>query len=625
MTAVQLGAIAVLTPLFVAVLLLVVAPLRKSGRWAAWLSVAGALASFGASVAMLVQRVADPSYGASLVYQWIPAAGTTVAAVGLELDGVSISMLAIVSLVALCVQVFSLEYLSEESPKSFGRYFAYQSLFLFSMQGLVAAPNMLHLFLCWELVGLCSYLLIGYWYRKPSAARAAVKAFWVTKFADIGLVVGLILQFTAVHSFGWDPESVAALERAGAVLPWVAGLYFMGVMGKSAQFPLHIWLPDAMEGPTPVSALLHAATMVAAGVYLVVRAFPIFAAAESVLPIISVIGGFTALFAAIIAVVQTDIKRVLAYSTCSQLGYMIAALGAGNVFAGYFHLGTHAFFKALLFLAAGSAIHAVHSNEIFDMGGLRKKMPFTTVVFVIGAAALAGIPLFSGFFSKDQILEALMEGTHHNPLYWFSFLACLVTVGLTAYYMSRVVFIAFFGEPSSEKAAHAHEGGWAMVVPLTALALGSVFVGYAGGHLVVLTETHHELHFSVTHLTAVGGIGILLALFGIGVSWQIDLRGTGQGLKTALAPVGDFIRYGAVDRVWVFVYRQLVEVLSTAISWFDRYVVDGVMNAVAGTSILLGERIRAMQTGRVNDYVLAVILGVILLATWSQVFASVGS
>ncbi len=615
------GLVAVFAPLVAALLLFVVQPIRYNRHLAGGLSALGALASFAASLTLVALRMGGDPAPAIYESTWLPEAGRSVATIGMHLDGISASMLVVVSLVALCVQLFSLEYMETEPDADFGRYFTWQSLFLFSMAALVVAPNILQLFAAWELVGLCSYLLIGFYYKKPSAARAALKAFWVTKFADLGLLIGLLVQYGAVGSVGWDPATVTAMQATGSVATVVAALYFLAVMGKSAQFPLHVWLPDAMEGPTPVSALLHAATMVAAGVYLIVRAYPIFLAAPSVMLAMSLIGGFTALFAALIAINQTDIKRVLAYSTCSQLGYMVASLGAGGLFGGYFHLATHAFFKAMLFLSAGSVIHAVHSNEISHMGGLSRKMKLTTFTFITGAAALAGLPGLAGFFSKDQILEALLEATEHNTLYWAPFLMCLATVGITAYYMSRVVFLVFFGEPS-EHAHHASEGGIAMWAPLLILAVPSIAAGYFGSAFLRLTGIEGEFH--VNHITPVGGLAFALAFGGIGLGYALNVLKLGAGLGTALKPVADFIEYGAVDRAWLAGYRYGMLALSRGFAWTDRYIIDGLLNAIGASVLSIAEWVRGLQTGRVSDYVYVVMIGVVCLAAWSQLVSLAG-
>jgi NADH-quinone oxidoreductase subunit L len=366
-------------------------------------------------------------------------------------------MLILVSLVAFLVQLYSVEYLHDEPPAAFGRYYTYHSLFAFSMMGVVLAPNLLQLFICWELVGLCSFLLIGFWYQKPEAARAAVKAFWTTKAGDVGLLIGIVLLWRVAGTF--DIGELRAMVTSGAIpvegLSLITFCIYLGAVGKSAQFPLHTWLPDAMEGPTPVSALIHAATMVTAGVYLLHRT--VFLFPPDVLMVVAWIGAFTALLAAVLACVQDDIKRVLAYSTVSQLGYMMAAIGAGFSSAGFFHLLTHGLFKALLFLGAGAVIHAVHSNDLPRMGGLAKTMPQTAIVFVIGTLSLAGIPLFGGFLSKEEILGATLAGHQTGP-----FVLLMTVAFLTAFYMFRVVFLAFFREAGTgirETSTHALNPG----------------------------------------------------------------------------------------------------------------------------------------------------------------------
>nr|MBP6608394.1 NADH-quinone oxidoreductase subunit L [Deltaproteobacteria bacterium] len=461
---VSLALIALLAPGAVALLLAVATPLRNR-KSAIVLSVLAALSSLMAAI-LLVKGQLTPTPPQLLTVPWLLQGGVPFAEIGLRIDGISASMLLVVTFVASCVQIFSIGYMNDESPPAQGRYFTYHSLFLTAMNILVLAPNLLQLFLGWELVGVTSYLLIGYYYRKPSAAKAAVKAFWVTKFADMGLLIGLLVLRSKTGNFDWD----ATITPQAANL--VTLLLFVAVMGKSAQFPLHIWLPDAMEGPTPVSALLHAATMVAAGVFLIVRGWPLFELAHSTRAFMLGLGSVTALLAATMALFQNDIKKVLAYSTCSQLGYMIAALGAGSLLGGFFHLTTHAFFKALLFLGAGSVIHAVHSNDLRDMGGLARKMPLTTLTFVIGALSLAGLPGLAGFFSKDLILEAVGE---HGLSLWLVLL--LVSAFLTAFYMGRLLLRVFFA-PATEKSSHAHESGGFLLLPLVLLAVPALATGY---------------------------------------------------------------------------------------------------------------------------------------------------
>src|SRR5262244_1796649 len=394
--------IALLLPAGAFVILAVVAPLRRRGRPAAYLSVLFAAGALAASLTSF--RVASASGGfSSWLWAWIPTEAGPLPSLGVLADGDSALMLVLVALVSFLVQVYSLGYLSDEPPPSLGRYYTYQSLFAFSMMGLVLAPNFVQLFICWELVGLCSYLLIGYWYPRPEAVRAAVKAFWVTKAGDVGFLIGIVLLWR--HTGTFDFLELLGMTDSG-LMP-LAGLgvitfcIYLGASGKSAQFPFHIWLPDAMEGPTPVSALIHAATMVTAGVYMIGRNAALFSHAPETLAVVAAIGIATALMAGTIGLVQNDIKRVLAYSTVSQLGYMFLAMGVGAYAAGIFHLYTHAFFKALLFLGSGAVIHALAGEQdLRRMGGLRKELPITYWTFLIGAIAISGVPFFAGFYSK---------------------------------------------------------------------------------------------------------------------------------------------------------------------------------------------------------------------------------
>ncbi|MBI4510646.1 MAG: NADH-quinone oxidoreductase subunit L [Deltaproteobacteria bacterium] len=600
MTSLSWALFALTLPAGIAGLLAILVPLRRHGWPAAWLSVGGAAASFLFACFLLASQLDNPS--AVLVHQvpWLSSGGVPLAEVGLRLDGISSSMLVVVTFVALCVQVFSLGYMSSEAPPSLGRYFTYHSLFLFSMNLLVLAPNLLQLFVGWELVGMTSYLLIGFYYQKPGAARAAVKAFWVTKLADIGLLVALILVRASSGGFGWEAVLPASMATAVTLLLYAA------VIGKSAQLPLHVWLPDAMAGPTPVSALLHAATMVAAGVFLVVRASPLFVQAPVTSAIMAHAGAATALFAAVLALFQSDLKRVLAYSTCSQLGYMLAGLGAGSVHGGFFHLSTHAFFKALLFLAAGSVIHAVHSNEISRMGGLWRKMPVTTVVFLIGALSLSGIPGLAGFFSKDLILETV----HAQGL--LAVTACLLVAGfLTAFYMGRVIFLAFFGAPSAD-ASHAHESGLSMLLPLFLLAVPSLCAGFFGSTLAGLMGASY--HF---HLGTVSVVASLVAVAGLLLSYHVfGRKGASAGFPAALEPARRLAESRAFDRLYERAYQGMLLRFSSMLGWFDRYVVDGLMNAVGALFVSGGERLRVLQTGNAQDYVFVLALGVAALATW---------
>jgi NADH-quinone oxidoreductase subunit L len=603
MSPLLLASISLLAPTAAATLLAVAHPLRNARGIAPILSLLAVIVSLAASVLLLVEVLGGAS--AQWVVTWLPGfEGKAVGEVGLKVDGVSASMLVVVTFVAFCVQLFSIKYLEGEPAKAIGRYFTYQSLFVVSMGLLVLAPNLLQLFIGWELVGVTSYLLIGHYFRKPSAAKAAVKAFWVTKLADVGLMFALFVLYVQTGTFDWSaPLTVAAATTVSLLL-------LVAVAGKSAQFPLHIWLPDAMEGPTPVSALLHAATMVAAGVFLIVRAWPIFEAAPLTGTVMAYSGAFTAVFAAFLAVVQTDIKKMLAYSTCSQLGYMVAALGAGSILGGYFHLLTHAGFKALLFLAAGNVIHAVHSNEMGKMGGLGKPMKVTATVFIIGALALAGVPGLSGAFSKDLVLEAVAARG-----LWVPYALLLLGVPLTAFYMGRAALRTFFGPPS-EAAAHAHEAPASMLLPVVLLAVPALGAGYFGAHLAGLVGATYAFHVGGTAIAAT-----VLALGGLGAAWAVDASaGFALAVDRATGAIHRFARKALVDRAWEFGFRKLFLPVGEAAAWVDRYIVDALVNAVGAGVLAAGRKVRPIQTGYVHDYLWAVTSAVVLLALWG-VFA----
>ncbi len=603
---------ALLLPALGFLVLAVAAPLRRLGRPAAYFSI---LCAAGSLVSALLawQRHAGGAVS-RLVWEWLPAQGQTLTTVGILADAESTAMLTLVALVACLVQVYSLGYLSEEPAPSLGRYYAYQSLFAFSMMGLVLAPNFVQLFVGWELVGLCSYLLIGFWYHKPEAARAAVKAFWITKAGDVGLLVGIVLLWRQSGTF--DLTELRGLAESGALplagLSLITFCIYLGAVGKSAQFPLHVWLPDAMEGPTPVSALIHAATMVTAGVYLLLRTEWLFALTPDVLLIVAWVGAGTALLAAILACVQDDIKRVLAYSTISQLGYMMTAIGAGFATAGFFHLLTHGLFKALLFLGAGAVIHAVHSNDLPQMGGLARRMPQTAIVFLVGTLSLAGIPLFGGFLSKEEILGAVWAGGLTGP-----FVLLMVVAFLTAFYMFRVVFLAFFGAPSAND-THPHDPPMAMALPLWVLAALSLGVGLyftVAGPALPFGPAGPEFESPAWLMpTAVGA-----AVGGILLAWLTYQRRTidADALAGAFGP----LRHAALKRFWIddlfeSAYGVVLLGFSRAIGWFDRYLVDGVLNVVSTWTLTSGDDLRTMQTGRVQDYVYGVAVGLMILLLW---------
>ncbi|HEU4694931.1 MAG TPA: NADH-quinone oxidoreductase subunit L [Vicinamibacterales bacterium] len=607
----QLVLAALLLPAAAFLILAIVAPLRRSGRMAGLFSILGATGSLAAAVA--AWRGYDGA-ATRLAWEWLPAQGQPLATVGVLADETSTVMLVLVALVSLLVQVYSLGYLSDEPPQGLGRYYTYQSLFAFSMMGLVLAPNLVQLFICWELVGLCSYLLIGYWYQKPEAARAAVKAFWTTKAGDVGLLIGIVMlwRHTGTFDLGEMRLMVGNGEVAAVGLSIITFCIYLGAMGKSAQFPLHVWLPDAMEGPTPVSALIHAATMVTAGVYLLHRLAFLFALTPDVLMIVAWIGAFTALLAAVLACVQDDIKRVLAYSTVSQLGYMMAAIGAGFSAAGFFHLLTHGVFKALLFLGAGAVIHAVGSNDLSRMGGLARKLPQTAIVFIIGTLSLAGIPLFAGFLSKEEILGAVWAGGMVGP-----FALLMLVAFLTAFYMFRVVFLAFFATPqhaghhAGHGGSHEHDPPLSMLGPLWILALLSMALG------LYFTFEHGEPEFAMPGWLTPAAVGVALA--GIALAWLTYQRGAIH--PAALASLFGPIRRAALAKFWIDdlfegVVATAALAFSALIGWIDRYLVDGVLNVVSAWTVTTGDEMRSIQTGRAQDYVYGLAVGLLLLLIW---------
>ncbi len=611
----SLALAALLLPALAFVLLSVAFPLRRSGRPGAYVSILCSGAAL--SSALWAWRLSSLHEFTRLVWDWLPAEAGPVATVGVLADSDSTLMLILVAGVSFLVQVYSLGYLADEPPASLGRYYAYQSLFAFSMMGLVLAPNFIQLYICWELVGLCSYLLIGYWYQRPEAARAAVKAFWTTKAGDVGLLIGIVLLGRQAGTF----DLIRILQLVDSRMLPLGGLgiitfcIYLGAVGKSAQFPLHVWLPDAMEGPTPVSALIHAATMVTAGVYLLTRTIWLFRLTPDVLALVGWVGAFTALLAATLACVQSDIKRVLAYSTVSQLGYMMAAIGAGFAGAGFLHLLTHGIFKALLFLSAGAVIHAVGTNDIFAMGGLGRRMPQTLVVFLVGTLSLAGIPFFGGFFSKEEVLGAVWTGGLTVP-----FLMLTAAAFLTAFYMFRVVFITFFGSPAPVEAAHGHSGGHAhdapavMTIPLWILAVLAMAVG-----LSVIPRPAAE--FESPHWLASLATGVALA--GILLAWLTYERRAVDAEK--LSAAFGVIRDAALRRFWLDdlfggIYRRVILGFSRIIGWIDRYLVDGVVNLLSAWTLRFGDRLRGIQSGLPQDYVYAIALGVVFLIVWPRIW-----
>jgi len=551
---------------------------------------------------------------------------------GILLDPISVMMLVVITTVSFMVHIYSLGYMHGEV--GFQRYYALLSLFSFSMLGLVVATNIFQMYIFWELVGVSSYSLIGFYYQKPSAVLASKKAFIVTRFADLGFLVGILIlsYYTKTFDFATLTANNAELVISsfaggtfmGMSLVSVAlALIFMGGAGKSAMFPLHIWLPDAMEGPTPVSALIHAATMVVAGVFLVARLFPVyFFAAPDVLTMIAYIGAFTALFAAVIAITQTDIKRVLAFSTISQIAYMMAALGVSKYgdhdglgyMASMFHLFTHAFFKALLFLGAGSVIHAVHSNEMKDMGNLHKYMKITSITFLIACLAIAGIPPFSGFFSKDEILAAAF---HNEPIIFWTL---WIVAGLTAFYMFRLYFGIFFnGKRDYEHKPH--ESGLPMAIPLMILAVFSVFTGLIPFSEFISSDNKpFEMHIDMV----VASLSVVAAIVGIVVAYTMYFKDSDKPAAVAARLKGLYtasLNKFYLDEVWMFITKKVIfNCVSRPIAWFDRHVIDGTMDNIANVTQRASHRVRGLQSGQMQRYVAFLVAGTILIAILVLIF-----
>lgn len=548
---------------------------------------------------------------------------------GVRLDPITGMMLFVVSLVALLVQVYSTGYMAGDS--GYSRFFAYLSLFAASMLGMVIAPNLLQMFIFWELVGLCSYLLIGFYYYKVSAREAAKKAFITTRIGDFGLLLGIL--FLQILFGTLDLQELARLvpeyiqANGAGLLTVVAILLFVGPIGKSGQFPLHVWLPDAMEGPSPVSALIHAATMVVAGVYLVGRTMFLFHAPgmESAAYFVALLGAFTSLFAASIALVQVELKKILAYSTVSQLGYMMLALGVGSLTASFFHLMTHAFFKALMFLAAGSVLHALHGKAgIWDMGGLRKKMPITAYTFMIGGLAIAGIPPFAGFFSKDEILAVAWA----SPYPYLGLMAS-ITAFMTAFYMWRMIFVTFFGDEKPEN--HPHESPWSMTVPLLVLAFLSIVGGWVGtpwgpehgfGYFIKFGEGHHG---DVNYLLMVAST--VLAVLGIGLAYWLYVPGLKVGrpqkLAQTFAPIHKLLynKY-YIDEIYLWFTHTIVDGLGKVLYWVDLYIIDGIVNGLGAITKSTGGALRYIQTGRLQNYALVLFGALVLIIIYLQVNVS---
>ena len=594
-----------LIPLLPAIAFILIAfVLGGTTRMASGTAIAFMGASFvlalGVGGAVLVKGI---TVDQPLIYKtlWFGMPGFSVD-MGVLIDPISAMMLFVVTLVALLVQIYSIGYMAGDP--GFSRFFAYLSLFAASMLGMVIAVNFLQMFVFWELVGLCSYLLIGYYYYKISAREAAKKAFMTTRIGDFGMLLGvLFIQILfGTMDFSALPEKIGDYidSHGTGLITVVALLIFIGPIGKSGQFPLHVWLPDAMEGPTPVSALIHAATMVVAGVYLVARSYFLFALLPEALTVVAWVGAFTAFFAATIALTQREIKRILAYSTVSQLGYMMLALGVGSLTASMFHLMTHAFFKALMFLAAGSVLHALHDKaDIFAMGGLKKSMPVTFAAMGIGVAAIAGIPPFAGFFSKDEILAAAAHAS--TPLY----LLATVTAFMTAFYMSRMFFVVFYGKGDPHD--HPHESGPSMLIALVVLGFFSI----VGGFVPYLMNFGDWVRFGPAHHAGIdwmiAGVSTVLSLAAITLAWMIygSKRLSADNLA-AKWPLLYQLSYNKfyVDELYLWFNRTVVDGLGKILYWIDLHIVDGLVNGMAAGTAKLGNKLRFGQTGQLQHYAL---------------------
>ncbi|HEY2952956.1 MAG TPA: NADH-quinone oxidoreductase subunit L [Verrucomicrobiae bacterium] len=605
---------------------------QRDGKFSAQLSIAAVALSFAVSL-LTFFLYRETTKAAETSVDWL-AVGPLKIELGLRLDPLSLLMLLIVTGVGGLIHIYSYGYMRED--RGLGRYFAGLSFFTFSMLGVVLANNFVMMFLFWELVGLCSYLLIGFWFERAAAADACKKAFLTNRLGDFGFLLGILLIWGLTNEVKFDAVESRLAKSPEVFGAWsaLAGLLiFCGAMGKSAQFPLHVWLPDAMEGPTPVSALIHAATMVAAGVYMLCRVFFLFNVPQawpaqlsflqglSALDIISWIGGITALLAALIAVQQNDIKRILAYSTLSQLGYMVMAVGLHGPTPAMYHLTTHAFFKALLFLGAGSVIAALHhEQDIWKMGGLKQKLPTTYWTFLAGTLALCGVPPFSGFYSKDSILAAAAE--HDFAL----FIVAVLVASLTTFYMFRLVFVAFLGSPKDDGVGHAHESPPVMLWPLRLLAVPSVLAGFWGIENFVskafpgAVEAHalawyEELLAPFSHAPLAAMFGLFATLIGFSAAYALYAGAARDPLPDKLGSLARAMRNRFYfDELYDRLIALTHEALSRLAGWIDRWLVAGLMvRGTHGTTEILGRALRLAQTGNLQTYAFLFVAGVVVV------------
>jgi NADH-quinone oxidoreductase subunit L len=618
-----------------------------SSRYAQFVTCVPMMVSALCAIAIFATVIPHQMNTTLQIMPWI-VSGDFAVSWSLRIDVLTAVMLVLVTVVSAVVHVYSVGYMSHDESRP--RFMAYLSLFTFSMLMLVTADNFIQLFFGWEGVGLCSYLLIGFWFKKPTANAAAMKAFLVNRVGDFGFALGIAAIFLTFGSVGFNEVFAAAAdfqrETPGAswivfgfslpVMDTICLLLFLGAMGKSAQFLLHTWLPDAMEGPTPVSALIHAATMVTAGVFMIARCSPLFELAPIALMVVTYVGAITAIFAASVALVQNDIKRVIAYSTCSQLGYMFFACGVSAYGAGIFHLFTHGFFKALLFLGAGSVIHALSGEQdMRKMGGIWRKIPYTYVFMWIGSLALAGIPWFAGFFSKDMILEAAFaDGSTHG---YVAYTLGVVTAGLTAFYSWRLLFMTFHGNPRADHHTmeHLHESPPIMLLPLVPLALGAIVMGAVGYYvwdmvdgtkdfwgraLMVLPENNtlkaaHHVPFWVPTLP------LVVVVFGIALAWLFYMRFPAIPGKIAAQAGGGYrflLNKWYFDELYEFLYIAPSRRLGNHFwKWGDVKLIDGFgPNGVAALSRLLAARASTLQTGYLYHYAFVMLIGLLVLMSW---------
>ena len=630
-------------------LLIILAPLFGSllaglfGRWmgnaiARMVTIVGMAVSAALAIMVFFEvAVGDGDPIRQEVWSWI-VSGDFRVSFGILIDRLTAIMLIVVSGISTLIHVYSVGYMEEDPDQP--RFFSYLSFFTFAMLVLITGDNFLQLFFGWEGVGLASYLLIGFWFKKESACNAAMKAFLVNRVGDFGFALGIFTIYLVFHTL--DYATVFQMARTGQFAPTVDFLFwgsvdtmtlvcmllFVGAMGKSAQFMLHTWLPDAMEGPTPVSALIHAATMVTAGVFMVCRASPLFELSQTALTTVTLVGAITAFFAATVGLVQNDIKRVIAYSTCSQLGYMFFAAGVSAYAASIFHLMTHAFFKALLFLSAGAVIYSMHhEQDMRKMGGLRKKIPITYAVMMIGTLALTGFPFLAGFYSKDAILEAAFAA--HTPVGTFAWILGMLAAVMTTFYSFRLVFMTFHGEPADQHSyEHAKESPWVMLVPLMLLSIGALFAGKLGSpmtHLgwfksAIFLAPGHDAMEHAHHVAAwVKWSPFLMFLIGLGLAYLLYIK-----MPTLPPILAEHYRktYRFLLNAWYFdrlydkLFVQPAKVLGEGL-WRtgDEGIVDGCVNGVASTCGRLAQMMRQLQTGYVYHYAFAMLIGVLVLVS----------